>query len=219
MSHQTPERRSFLTRLNASAASLAALALGSNAMAQVKTTSNGRPEAARHEKDQWLDAPSAKHRLIFDTISDERLRNTVLFAGNYIRANKVDYGVDAKDLSVVLVVRHQSTAFGYVDAIWAKYSAPIGARANVVDPKTKEAPKVNLQRAALEDLIKQGVQVAVCATATRNLAILIAQAVQGNVDEINAELIANILPGARMVPAGVVTVSRAQERGYALISA
>jgi intracellular sulfur oxidation DsrE/DsrF family protein len=58
--------------------------------------------------------------------------------------------------------------------------------------------------------------VGVCSVATRGLAGLIARAVSGNADTINSELIANLVPNARMVPAGIVAVNRAQERGYTL---
>ena len=31
-------------------------------------------------------------------------------------------------------------------------------------------------------------------------------------------MVANLVPNARLVPAGIVAVNRAQERGYALVS-
>ena len=47
----------------------------------------------------------------------------------------------------------------------------------------------------------------------------IAKAVDGNTDAINAELIANLASNSRTVPAGIVAVNRAQERGYAFVNA
>jgi len=215
----SPERRSFLTRLNAGAASIAALAVGSVAMAQVKSTPAARWEPARHDKDDWMDALPGKHRVLFDTTSEEGVRNAALFANNFFLANHSDYGLENKDLSVIIVVRHLSTAFGYNDAMWAKYGAPIALRSNFVDPKAKEAPKVNVHTAKLDSLSKQGVPFAVCSMATRNLAELIAEATGGNGEAINSELVANLVTNARMVPAGIVAVNRAQERGYSLVSA
>jgi intracellular sulfur oxidation DsrE/DsrF family protein len=85
------------------------------------------------------------------------------------------------------------------------------------DPKTHAAPEVNTYAAGmLGQLAKQGVQFAVCSSATRRVAGAVAQAVSGKADDINAELIANLVPNARMVPAGIVAMSRAQERGYTL---
>ena len=48
---------------------------------------------------------------------------------------------------------------------------------------------------------------------------MIARAVGGNAEAVNKELIANLVSNARMVPAGIVAVNRAQERGYSFVSA
>src|SRR6202162_5410145 len=143
-SPSSPERRSFLGRLNAGAASLAAMAFGGVALAQQKSTTGARFEPARHEKDDWFDQLPGKHRLVFDTTSFDGLANAILFANNFIRVNRADYGLQSSDLAVVIVVRHRSTPFGYNDAMWAKYGTAIAARAGVEDPRTKLAPKFNI---------------------------------------------------------------------------
>jgi intracellular sulfur oxidation DsrE/DsrF family protein len=230
-SPSSPERRSFLTRLNAGAASLAAMAVGGVAMAQQKATAAAaRWEPARHEKDDWFDQLPGKHRLVFDTTAFDHLGEAILFANNFIRVNRADYGLQNSDLAVVIVVRHRATPFGYNDAMWAKYGTAIAARAVVEDPKTKQAPKINIFNSAdyadllpgrgttLESLFKQGLQLAVCATSTRGYATSIAQAVGGNADTIFNELTSNLVSNSRMVPAGIVAVNRAQERGYSLVS-
>jgi intracellular sulfur oxidation DsrE/DsrF family protein len=231
MRNQIPpssERRSFLTSLNAGIASLAAMALGSAATAHAKSVAPARFEAARHDKDDWLEKP-AKHRLVFDTIEPAGFGEALAFAFNYISVNGTDYGVSTNELAVVIVARNRSTPFAYNDAMWAKYGKPMAARARFEDPKTKQAPTSNLYNSAdygellpnrggtLDILSKQGVQLAVCSVATRNFAGAIAQAVGGNAAEINSELIANLQSNARMVPAGIVATSRAQERGYTLV--
>jgi intracellular sulfur oxidation DsrE/DsrF family protein len=230
-SEQQRERRSFLASLNAgAAASLAALAVGGSALAQEKPAGTSRFEPARHDKDNWLDELPGKHRLIFDTSSPDGVGDAILFAGNFLRVNKAEYGIEENDIAVIIVLRHRSTPFGYKDSMWAKYPAGLtGHAAPFEDPKTKEPPKVNIYNSAdygrllssrgatLESLTKRGVHLAICASATRGTAGEIAQMTGGNANEINAELIANILPNGRMVPAGIVAVSRAQERGYTLV--
>lgn len=52
--------------------------------------------------------------------------------------------------------------------------------------------------------------------ATHRLAGGIAQSAGGNADAVYNELAANLLNNARLVPAGIVAVNRAQERGYSL---
>jgi intracellular sulfur oxidation DsrE/DsrF family protein len=210
------ERRSFLTRLNVGVASLA-IGLGRSASAQVKSATPTRFEPARHEKDDWMDEIPGKHRLIFDTVYPAGLGDALLFATNFMLVNRNDYGLQNSDMAIILVLRHLSTVFGFNDAMWKKYGEPMAKMAQFEDPKTHAAPEVNTYAAGmLGQLAKQGVQFAVCSSATRRVAGAVAQAVSGKADDINAELIANLVPNARMVPAGIVAMSRAQERGYTL---
>jgi intracellular sulfur oxidation DsrE/DsrF family protein len=232
MAGQSPspsERRSFLAYLNGGIASLAALAAGSTALAQEKAASTASWEPARHAKDEWLDKPGTKHRLVFDTTTPDGFGEALAFAGNYIRVNQTDYGVGNNELAVVIIVRHRSTPFGYNDAIWAKYGTALAAQAKFEDPKSKAAPKANVynsedygnllpnRNVTLDALFKQGVQLGVCSVATRAYAATVAATVGGNVDTINSELIANLAGNSRMVPAGIVAVNRAQEHGYSLV--
>jgi len=217
-SPSSPERRSFFSRFNAGAASLAALAIGGVAMAQQKSAALARWEPARHDKDDWMDALPGKHRLVIDTTSADGFRNALLFASNYMLANHDDYGLQNQDLAIIVVARHISTAYGYNNDMWAKYGASLAGQPSA-DAQATEPPRANPSAASLVALSKQGVQFAVCAMATRRLAGVIARAVGGNADAVNTELIANVVTNGRMAPAGIVAVNRAQERGYSLVSA
>jgi len=207
---RSSERRSFLTRFNAGAASIAALAMGGLAMAQVKSAPAGRFEPARHDKDDWMDQIPGKHRLVIDTTSPDGFRDGLLFASNFLLANRNDYGLQNQDMAVIVVARHLSTEFGFNDTMWAKYGAALQA---------KEPPKANPHAASLAPLVTQGVQFAVCSMATRRLAGTIAGKVNGNADAIFAEISANLVSNGRMVSAGIVAVNRAQERGFSFVSA
>ncbi|HLG98860.1 MAG TPA: hypothetical protein VKX49_21285 [Bryobacteraceae bacterium] len=221
-------RRSFLTRLNAGIAALAGTA--GIAMAQQKQSAAARWEPARHEKDDWLENASTKHRLLFDTTSGDGIGNALAFADNFYRVNKSEYGVENSEVSVVIVLRHRSAAFGYNDAMWKKYGATLAERSKVDDPKTHEAPVLNLYNASgygelipnrgitMESLTKFGAQFAVCTLSTRANAGLIARAVGSTPAAIFAEITENLVSNARMVPAGIVAVGRAQERGYSLVT-
>jgi hypothetical protein len=223
------ERRSFLTRLNAGIASFAAMA--GAAMAQETSMSRARYEPARHEKDDWLDQLPGKHRVLFDTTTPEGFGDALFFANNYVHVNKSEYGVEPGELAVVIVARHRTTQFGYNDAMWAKYGRPLAERARMEDPKTRLAPKINIYNtpgfgdilpnrgATLDTVFKENVHLAVCSISTRGYAANIVATLGGNVDDVFKELIANLVgSNARMVPAGIVTVNRAQERGYSLVN-
>jgi intracellular sulfur oxidation DsrE/DsrF family protein len=224
------ERRSFLTRLSAGATAFATIVAGGAVESPAQSRPVARWQPERHEKDDWLDQLPGKHRMVFDTTKPDGFGEAIAFASNFIRVNQTDYAVPSNELAVIMVARSRSTPFAYNDGIWSKYGAPLAARANFTDPKTKQAPKVNVYMSSdygaelpnrgttLDSLLKQGVQLAVCQVATRNFAGAIADAVGGKTDTIYEELVANIVTNARMVPAGIVAVNRAQERGYSLVT-
>ena len=224
------ERRSFLSRLSAGVTAFAAVVAGGAAAGYGQSAATGSWQPVRHEKDDWMDKVPGKHRMVFDTTNPDSLGNALAFANNFIRVNRNDYGLQNSDMAVIVVVRHNSTGFGFNDAIWAKYGVPISKRAGFADPKTNEAAKANLYNASdygaqlpnrgntLDSLFKMGVQLAVCATATRGIAGAIAEATGGNTDNIFNELVSNLVStNARTVPAGIVAVNRAQERGYSFV--
>lgn len=221
-------RRSFLAKAGAGAAAVgAAMGAGSSRLAAQSASPDGaRWQPARHAEDDWFDRVPGKHRFFFDTTSADGLGMALRFAGNYFTANKDGYGLEAGDLALVICARHQATAFAYTDAMWAKYGKPLAERIGFADPKTKAAPSVNVYQASgygtsltnsgttLDALIKRGVHLAVCQLSTRANAGFIARQTGGKADEIYEELAAHLVPNAHMVPAGIVAVNRAQERGY-----
>ena len=69
----------------------------------------------------------------------------------------------------------------------------------------------------MDALIKKGVQFAVCQMSTRGIAGRIAKANGVETDSVVKEITANLIGNARMVPAGILAVNRAQERGYSFI--
>jgi intracellular sulfur oxidation DsrE/DsrF family protein len=222
-------RRSFLSRLGAGAAAFGA-SFGAGALpAQAQSLDPARAgglQPVRHAEDDWLDSVSAKHRVVFDTTAPEGVGLALRFADNYFTANRTGYSLADSDLAVVICLRHRSTPFAYGDAIWAKYGGPISDRSEFADPRTKQAPKFNVYQTAgygamlpnggvtLDALIKRGVRLAVCQMSTRGYATTIAGKTGGNADNIYKELTEHLVPNSRMVPAGIVAVNRAQERGY-----
>jgi intracellular sulfur oxidation DsrE/DsrF family protein len=214
-------RRSFLARFGAAAA---AFGLGSSAAdaqpappapAPAAPAPNSRWQPAREAKDDWLDQIPGKHRLFFDAVSAEGAAAAIRFAENFYTANKSGYGLEPADVAVVICLRHRATQFAFTDAIWAKYGPALSESDKVTDPKTGQAPTVNIHRAGLDGHVKRGVHFAVCHLATTRLANFIARKTEANADAIYKELTANAIGNAHFVPAGIVAVNRAQERGYA----
>ena len=210
-------RRSFFSKLGLGLAGGAASAAAAVPL-QAQSSEGGRFESLRHAQDDWLDQIPGKHRYIIDAPNPDGFGISIQFTTTYYNINVNDYGLKDSDLAVVLVARHLSTLFAYGDPIWAKYGKPISDRNGVLDPKTKMPPTINLQRERLEPLIKRGLRLAVCQQSSRGYAGSIAMAMGLTQDAVFDEMKANLLPNARLVPAGIVAVNRAQERGYSLAS-
>ena len=229
---QAVARRSFLSRIGGGIAALGAWGAGS-AVAAAETQApapapaeTGHWQPTRHAIDDWLDQLPGKHRLAFDTMTPDRLEDAIQFAGNFYAANKGAYSLESSDLAVVIVMRHRSAPFAYGDAIWAKYGGTLSRRAEFTDPKTKEAPNVNYftptvtdstaRQRGIASLIKLGVRFAICDLSTHAIAGLIARDHGITADAAYKEITSNLIGNGRLVPAGIVAVNRAQERGYAL---
>lgn len=218
-------RRLFLARLGTGVSVVgAAVASSPAAVAQVAADAPWRP--ARHAQDDWFDKIPGVHRYVFDTTTADGMASALQFASNYFTANQDGYGLKDSDLAVVIVARHRSTSFAYKDAIWAKYGKQLSELAEFTDPKTKQPPTVNVFAAAgdgsgqggrMNALINKGVHFAVCQMSTRRIAGRIAQATGVEADSVFKEIAANLIGNARLVPAGIVAVNRAQERGYSFV--
>src|SRR5262249_3101435 len=112
------------------------------------------------------------------------------------------------------------------DKMWAKYGEIFFERSgSFADPKTKQAPAINLYLASgygeqlrnngftLDSMLKRGIRLAVCGLATNRIAGIIAKK-NGTQDQVFQEIADTLVPNAHIVPAGIIAVSRAQERGY-----
>jgi hypothetical protein len=217
--HSSQARRLFLRGLGAGIGALGAGALTAFP-AGAQSGSSQRWQPVRHDLDDWYDRIPGGHRMLFDTTTPDGLSNAIQFCTAFYEENGNAYGLADSDLAVILVVRFRSTSFGYNDAIWTKYGTQLSENLNhFVDPKTKEAPVVNVYATnggRLDVLLRKGAHMAICARATRNLANTLARATGGNGDAIFKELGSNLVTNGHLVPAGIVAVNRAQEHGYAI---
>ena len=213
-----PARRSFLARFGAAATVVGAVfgAGGAAAQSPSPSPSSGRWQPGRHAEDDWFDALPGQHRMFFDTISLDGVRDGLLFANNFFTGNRNGYGLENGDLAVVVSFRHRGTAFAFSDAMWAKYGVSFAECTGYKDPAGGQVPAANPFMLSLDGLIKRGVHFSVCSLATRALATMGAQKTGAKIDDVFQELSANTISNGRMVPAGIVAINRAQERGYSI---
>jgi intracellular sulfur oxidation DsrE/DsrF family protein len=206
MAKQEGRRRALVTGLG-----LAAAAVGATPALAQSTAAPFTP--ARHALDAWLGEMPGKHRVVLDVTSPEHIPEAIRFTGNLYTGNKNGYDLDEGEVAIAIVLRHGATAYGYGDGMWSKYGKQLDSKA--ATPPTAN-PFNSGERMQLSGLAKRGVQFMVCGTASRNLANRLAGA-DGNGEAVFKEMGANLIPSARIVPAGVVGVSRAQEYGFSYI--
>ena len=180
-------------------------------------------------QDAWLEQGGTRHRIIFDTISAKGVGEALNFADNFYKANLSGYGIAGSDLSAVIILRHFSVVFGFNDAAWAKFGqaltdwgqlTELGIKTGAMNPysATPLDPKLTSNGRRLSGVGQEGARFAVCEVAAKAVAFMHSKATGADNNAVLEELKANMIPGAVWVPAGIVTLNRAQERGYSACS-
>ena len=221
MSESVAARRSFIARLAAGAAAFAAVpALSAVACAPAAAPPPAGPPP--DELDTWLGTMKGTYKVVYDGVMPSGGPDGIMFARNFLKFSQEKLGTKDADMNVLVSFRHFATPYGFTDAMWAKYPQ-FAALLKVEDPKTKKPATRNIPlHDAVEDQegadipspVKRGVHFTVCGAATEFVAKILAGD-KGDAKAIEAELAANLIPNARMVPAGVVLVQRAQKAGFA----
>jgi intracellular sulfur oxidation DsrE/DsrF family protein len=202
----------------------AGFAAGSPGLAQAAPAG----AAAREAIDAWMDRP-ARHRLLLDTTTAGAAGAATDYAMNFIHANETGYGLKPQDLAVIIVLRHMSTPYAYGDATWRKHGKSFAKMLKLEGEEAIQAVSGNPLLANPEGsppkgfewsfgppltlLAQKGAMFAVCALATQGIAQQLAKG-GGNAAAIETALKADLVANAHMVPAGIVAVGHAQERGY-----
>jgi hypothetical protein len=149
------------------------MAMGSRTNAQAPAAFT----PARHAQDEWMDALPGKHRIILDMTSPSALPEGIRFAGNLFTGHKTGYGLEEKEIAIIMVLRHSATAYGYTDAIWSKYGRSLGgSNADPAAPPPAANPYNTGDSMQLAGLAKRGVHFVVCGSASLGLARRIAGA-------------------------------------------
>jgi intracellular sulfur oxidation DsrE/DsrF family protein len=207
------DRRSFLSRLAAAGGAAAAAFTAPRALAAQAAP---RDDSTRHPRDQWLDDLPGKHRQVYDCTTAKSVPWGLGFANNFVMANQSGYGLKPEEVGVLVSYRHAASAFAFDDHIWARYE--VGKRYEVEDPQTKAPATRNIHAATMRSRASQGIRFSVCGLSTGRYASEFARSTNQAVEAVRAELEAHLaVPGTVIVPAGVVVVNRAQERGYSYV--
>ncbi len=215
-----------MARLAAGLASLSAgAALGP---APVRAQATGPWLPTRHAADDWLDQIPGQHRFFLDATSPSGAGEALQYASNFQVASRTGYQLGDADNAIVICLRHWATPFALSDALWAKYGGAFTERSRFIDPKTNAAPVINVYLATgygmqlpnrgrtFSEAVQRRIHFAVCDLSMRALAGVAAERLSVPLDAVYAEMRSAMHVNSHLVPAGIVAVNRAQERGYTI---
>jgi intracellular sulfur oxidation DsrE/DsrF family protein len=206
---ESAPRRRFLTQLGAGAA------LITGGAASVGARSPRATDESPH--DHWLNDLTGAHRLFLHLVNTGP--NSLLPVKNFLDVYGSAYGVQPRDLNAVVGLMGAAITIAMRDEMWAKY--PLGTIANFNDPATKQPATRNLLASgssiSVETLRDRGVRFLVCNMTMHFVSETVAAQVSSTAAAVYTDFRASLLPGMIVVPAMVIAVNRAQERGLTYV--
>ena len=172
------------------------------------------------EFEQWLQKINGKHRQLFDAPgSNSGL--PLVWSRVFLMTNQAA-GVDEKDVTAVVVLRHEGIVLGLEDRVWQKYNFPSVFK--VTNLATHEVLKHNpfwqpkegvlpLPGMSIDQLQKSGVLFGICDMALTVMSQMVAKKMKMEAAAVKQDWVSGIFPGIQLVPSGVLAVNRAQEHG------
>lgn len=224
----TNPRRDFLGWLGASAL-LGATASPLSASSSTSNTKDDEPRALAVDFDMtWTDKLTGKYRAVFD--SPEVSEGAALFrAIIWMDQYKSVYGTEPKEMTPVIVFRHNAIPLVMSDAYWERFE--IGKETKMRDAKGKKWTKVNPIRAApagspegagkytLERFLANGGIVLGCNLAFGDVVGRYMESEKLKRDEARKKALEQLIPGVILQPSGVFAALRAQQGGCGYIIA
>ncbi len=204
MTHDTSStagRRSFLSRL---------VAVGAAIGFAAPNTARGleRPAAVPGAADDpWISRLKGTHRVVFHShLASDGI--ALRWAQTFLDTQKSAYGLSDADSSVVVGLNGRAIGLLFNDAMWGKY--PIG--------ETLQMPgSRNANTALVAQLVSRGVIILACNNSIRASGQrFLPEAQRGDAalrTAFSDEARANLLAGIEVVPAMIVTLQQAQDRG------
>jgi hypothetical protein len=207
------DRRALLGGIGVTA--LAGVALASTPAAAQDATGQRQPKL--HALDEWMAAIPGEHRVFIDTDSNAGGTNALRYASNILNSHINAYAGAEQDMAIIICYRHMATPLGFNDAMWEKYGATFAQLGRITVNEGEAPPAKNPQLETITAHAARGMHFAICNSASTLIASMIARGAGRETAEVLAELVANTIPNGHMVAAGVLAVTRAQERGFSFL--
>jgi intracellular sulfur oxidation DsrE/DsrF family protein len=224
-SNNNNARRQFLGTI---ASGVAALGL-STIVSPLSAHAENHFSNGADDPDEWFKQIKGKHRIVFDVPQSNEI---FPFAWPRIfLATNAATGTPEKDCSVVVVFRHLAIPYAMEDRLWAKYNFGEVFKAN--DPKTSKpstrnpfwkpaqgafkVPGLGVVPIGINELQESGVLFCACDMALTVYSGAVAEKMNLDPAEVKKDWVSGILPGVKIVPAGIWALNRAQEKGCSYV--
>ena len=219
-------RREFIGR---SAASAAFGALLPADLAALGTPEDHALASGESWNLTWPAKVTGRHKAVFDVPEIESGWG-VWRAAAWANQNREVLKAGPKDVSTVLVLRHNAIVLALKDEFWDKYG--IGKLKQVLHPITHEPIQRNpalmtdkdgvpapWDKLGLPTQLASGVVVLACNIALRDCVELIQKQTNASAEVALKEAVDALVPGVILQPSGVFAAVRAQEAGCAYVRA
>lgn len=214
-------RRAFLGKVTGAAALVGASSLITPAHAKELTEHTD----VVGDPDEWFKGLRGKHRLVFDVTGPKSI---FPFAWPKVfMMTNIASGVSDRDVSCVVVFRHDAYCYALQDRLWAKYK--LGELQKVDDPQTKtfalrnpfwkpksddfSAPGLGVVQLGIPELQESGIMFCTCDIALTVFSAVIAGNTSQQPADVKKEFLEGLVPGIPAMPSGIWAIGRAQEHG------
>jgi intracellular sulfur oxidation DsrE/DsrF family protein len=219
------DRREFLGTLALGGVALAVGACATSAT-QAPAVTPGPVSKDGPFDNSWLDQLTARHKQIFD-IGSYQEGGGLFYAKNFFNAHRDAYNTVYPEVQAVLGIHGNAYPLVFSDAVWAKHG--FGRREKIKDPRTGKWAVRNvfwqsregewMHEYSVNALQARGAKFIFCNNVMRFLTRTLAKEAGVSYETMRAELVGGLLPGVTVVPAMVVALGLAQERGCAYVYA
>ncbi len=213
----TNSRRNFISTPAAGPATAAGISTIGFAKPRLLVAANGSDAEA------WFKNAKGKHRIVYDA-SEPHAGLPFIWSWVFYQTNN-ETGVADKDMTAMVVLRHNAMPFALVVRLWKKYN--LGEVFILIDNKTKKPSLRNLYYQpgdgdfpasnidGIQKMQDRGAMFCVCNMALKVYAGIVAGATNLNAEEVYQDWKSGVLKGIQIVPSGVWAVGRSQEHGFA----
>jgi len=166
----------------------------------------------------WFDGFKGAHKQMYDYGTFELPGDTrpLRFVMNYLDTYGDVFGQEAPAINTAVGISRSAFPVNVSDAIWQKYK--LGERWKIDDPSTKQPAVRNIflsdGPSSVKALQARATAFWQCNVALTAIAGQLAQSTGASAADVRAELIAGLNPGVHLVPAHVMAIGIAQERGF-----